>query len=172
MDVTEPFPLPDDAIDFIFAEHLIEHLSWRNGQRMLAECRRVLKPGGVLRLATPDLAVLIDLYRGNGDPDAKHYIRWVTRRYLADHGHEHPVFVLNNAMRNWGHTFLYDAEVLSMALDEAGLRDPVRCALDESAHHELRSLESHGSAVGNKRAVAFETMILEAVKPPVNDANS
>lgn len=165
LDVTRPFPFPDDSFDYVFAEHLVEHVSWRDGQRMLAECRRVLRPGGVLRVATPDLAVLVALYRGEAGPDGRHYVDWVSRRYLAGLGHRHPVFVLNNAMRNWGHTFLYDEETLTLALGDAGFTAIGRRDFGESDHADLCGIESHGAAVADQRSVRFETMVLEATAP-------
>ena len=165
LDGTRPFPFPDDSFDYVFAEHLIEHVSWRAGQKMLSECRRVLKPGGVLRIATPDLAVLIALYRGEAGADGDHYLEWVSRRYLPRISHRHPVFVLNNAVRNWGHTFLYDAEVLTLALTDAGFTGVVRRGFGESDHADLRGVESHGRAVADQRSVKFETMVLEATVP-------
>lgn len=55
MDVTRPLPLPDKSVDVVFSEEVIEHVSLPDGRAMLKECHRVLKPGGVLRLTTPDL---------------------------------------------------------------------------------------------------------------------
>lgn len=55
MDVTRPLPLPDNSIDAIFSEEVIEHVPLPDGRAMLKECHRVLKPGGRLRLSTPDL---------------------------------------------------------------------------------------------------------------------
>lgn len=165
LDATRAFPFPDDSFDVVFTEHMIEHVSWVQGQSMLAECRRVLKPGGVLRVATPDLAVLVALYRGEAGADGDHYVEWVTRRYLPRITHQHPVFVLNNAVRNWGHTFLYDGETLELALSDAGFVDAGRQEFGQSAHEALRGVESHGSAVANERSVLFETMVFEATKP-------
>jgi predicted SAM-dependent methyltransferase len=39
---------------------MIEHLDRREARSFLAEARRVLRPGGVLRLAAPDLSRLVD----------------------------------------------------------------------------------------------------------------
>lgn len=165
MDATRPFPLPTSAFDAVFTEHMIEHVSWADGQTMLAECRRVLRPGGVLRVATPDLAVLVALYRGETGADGDHYVDWVTRRYLPRVRHRHPVFVINNAVRNWGHTFLYDGDALTLALTDAGFTDVRRVRFGESDHPALRGLESHGSAVADERSVVFETMVWEATAP-------
>lgn len=55
MDVTRPLPLPDNSVDVIFSEEVIEHVSLSHGYNMLKECHRVLKPGGMIRLTTPDL---------------------------------------------------------------------------------------------------------------------
>lgn len=165
MDATRAFPLPDASMDHVYAEHLIEHVSYPAGQRMLGEVRRVLRPGGRVRLATPDLARLVDLYCGRAGADGDHYVRWVSRRYLPRGSPRHPVFVLNNAMRNWGHTFLYDEEVLRLALSSAGFVDVRRHELGESDEPALRGLERHGTAVANERAVRFETMVLEASRP-------
>lgn len=55
MDITRPLPLPDNSVDVVFSEEVIEHVSLENGQAMLRECARVLKPNGTLRLTTPSL---------------------------------------------------------------------------------------------------------------------
>lgn len=53
---TEAFPLqyPDESVSDIRASHVLEHLSFRDVPKALEEWRRVLKPGGRLRIAVPD----------------------------------------------------------------------------------------------------------------------
>jgi predicted SAM-dependent methyltransferase len=55
MNVNEPLPLPDGVVDVVFSEEVIEHISKSQGEAMLKECLRILKPGGWLRLTTPSL---------------------------------------------------------------------------------------------------------------------
>jgi predicted SAM-dependent methyltransferase len=168
MDATQPFPFPDDSLDYVHAEHLIEHISYKRGQRTLAECRRVLKPGGVIRLATPDLARLVAIYRGDAGPEGDHYLSWAYNAFMRKTPHVHPAFLLNHNLRAWGHTFVYDAEVLRMALQDAGLVDIEQCALGESRHERLRGVERHHAKgkEARERAVRFETMVFEATNPP------
>src|SRR5262249_36260302 len=49
---------------------MIEHLDRDEAWRFVEECRRVMRPGGVLRLAVPDLARLARLYANDGDAEA------------------------------------------------------------------------------------------------------
>lgn len=166
LDATQPLPFPDASIDYILAEHLIEHVGYAQGQRMLGECLRVLRHGGVIRIATPDLDRLVAMYRGEAGPDGEHYIDWFYARFLRGRPHRSPVFVLNHAMRAWGHTFLYDESLLRTAITDAGFVDVARRDFGTSPHDHLRGVEQHGShSRGNDRAVRFETMILEATKP-------
>jgi len=168
MDATERFPFPDNSLDFVHAEHLIEHITYRQGQRTLAECRRVLKPGGVVRLATPDLALLVAIYRGDAGPEGEHYLEWAYNAFMKKAPHVHPVFLLNHNLRAWGHTFVYDAEVLRMALEDAGFVDIEQCRLGESRHEHLRGVERHHAKgrEARERAVRFETMVFEGTNPP------
>jgi predicted SAM-dependent methyltransferase len=53
-DLREPLPFPDHSVDAIFHEHLLEHLTYWQGVGLFRECRRLLRPGGVLRLGVPD----------------------------------------------------------------------------------------------------------------------
>ena len=165
LDATQPFPMADGTFDYVFSEHLIEHISWQNGLRMLRECRRVLNPGGIVRIATPDLAVMLGLYREDRDALADRYIEWITDRFLPDIEMYKASFVINNAFRNWGHQFLYDEELLEMAMRQAGFTDIVRFAPGESAHTDLRGIEMHGVAVDNDEMNAFETMVFEGTRP-------
>jgi predicted SAM-dependent methyltransferase len=57
-DVTEPLPFDDASAELIYAVHLLEHVATERVPRVLADWRRVLRPGGVLMLAVPDLDVI------------------------------------------------------------------------------------------------------------------
>ena len=50
-----PLPIDDERVDFAFSEDMIEHLTQQEQILYLAEVLRVLKPGGVHRINTPDL---------------------------------------------------------------------------------------------------------------------
>jgi predicted SAM-dependent methyltransferase len=65
LDATRPFPFNDDEFDYIFSEHMIEHISYSQGFLMLTECFRVLKRNGQIRISTPDLSFLVDLHKEN-----------------------------------------------------------------------------------------------------------
>jgi predicted SAM-dependent methyltransferase len=161
LDATQPFPFDDGTFDYVYSEHMIEHVPWPAGRAMLRECARVLKPTGRLRIATPDLSVILGLHGPRRDAVAERYIRWISDRYLAGVPYN-ACFVINNAFRNWGHQFLYDAELLESALGEAGFGDIKRYAVGESDDVNLRDLESHGDNVDDREMVAFETMVFEA----------
>ena len=55
VDCRRPLPFEDTSVDGIFCEEMIEHIARPDGVRLLRECWRVLKPGAVIRLTTPDL---------------------------------------------------------------------------------------------------------------------
>ena len=50
----EKLPYNDNSIDEIRAYHIIEHFDYLKAHDVLHEWHRVLKPGGVLRIETPD----------------------------------------------------------------------------------------------------------------------
>lgn len=165
LDATERFPIADGTFDYVFSEHMIEHLSWPAGLAMLRECNRVLRPGGTIRVATPDLAVLLGLYRAKAGPAGERYVRWITDHCLPGIRTYRAAFVINNAFRSWGHQFLYDGELLELALAEAGFANIRRSACGDSTDAELRGIETHGRNVGDEEMAAFETMVFEADRP-------
>lgn len=167
LDIGKPFPLADATFDYVYAEHVIEHVAFDVGGRMLAESRRVLRSGGTLRLATPDLEELVRLYTDRAEPTREQaaYAAWIAESFLGDPLRSRPSFVLNNAFRAWGHMFLYDEETLRTALRDAGFEDVRRVAFGVSDDPELQGLERHGSTVGSVEMNVFETMVLEASRP-------
>ena len=57
-DLTKGIPMPDNSADAVYHSHLLEHFSKCQGAMFIESCFRVLKPGGVLRVAVPDLESL------------------------------------------------------------------------------------------------------------------
>lgn len=55
-------PFPDATFDAAYHSHVLEHLAKNDGARFVRECFRVLKPGGVLRVAVPDLEQICRIY--------------------------------------------------------------------------------------------------------------
>ncbi len=162
LDAREPFPIDDGAFDYVFGEHLIEHLRFNEGLFMLRECHRVLKPEGRIRIATPDLETLTNLYATQKSDIQKRYVNWVVDTFLPEAGIHNECFVINNAFSNWGHQFIYDHATLRHAMEKAGFVDVIAYRLGESDNENLRGIESHGKVVADEDVIRFETMILEA----------
>jgi hypothetical protein len=54
--------LPDESCDVVFCSHVFEHIPHVKLPLVIAEINRVLKPGGVFRILTPDLARIARAY--------------------------------------------------------------------------------------------------------------
>ena len=64
-DIREGLPLDADSVDYAASIHALEEVPYPEVVPVLRELRRVLKPGGVLRLSLPDLDKGIRAYQGN-----------------------------------------------------------------------------------------------------------
>ena len=69
LDLTRPFSFRDGSIDAVLASHVLEHLTAGEARSCVAEIHRVLAPGGVVRVAVPDLDAVVAEYDPR-DPDA------------------------------------------------------------------------------------------------------
>ena len=54
-DLSTGIPLPNESCEVVYHSHVLEHLKRPDAQFFMGECFRVLKPGGILRVAVPDL---------------------------------------------------------------------------------------------------------------------
>ena len=164
LDARKKFPFDDCSFDYILCEHLIEHIEYQDGVKFLCECFRVLKPGGKIRIATPDFGFLIGLYGLEKSQLQQRYISWVVDSYLTDSGACKDVFVINNFFRDWGHKFIYDCKTLTDVLNRAGFVNVVRCEVAESDDKNLQGLEVRGGKIPAEFN-RLETFVCEAIKP-------
>ena len=134
------FPFADNAFDYVYSEHVIEHLTLPDGRVMLGECWRVLRPDGVLRIVTPDLLKLTDLLAGPQTPLQRDYVEYSIKQYGIAGSPARGIHVLNHFVRSWGHTFIYDADTLVNSFRDAGFTGIVISRFDQSPHAALCSL--------------------------------
>ncbi len=161
-DATKVFPFDNDTFDYIFSEHMVEHVSYEKGIMMFLECFRVLKPNGKIRIATPGLEFLVDLYVSSNkskiqEAFIKDQIDEWTNAPLYD-----SVFVVNNYVRNWGHEFIYDTKILIHALESCGFSNVKACNISESSDQVFEKLEN----VGRKQdgMIELESIVVEGIK--------
>ncbi|MDT8318408.1 MAG: methyltransferase domain-containing protein [bacterium] len=140
-------PLQNDCLERIYSEHVIEHVPFETGVFFLKEAYRVLEPGGVIRMATPDLDNIISYY--TEDWKRADWVNWPEYSFIKTKAE-----MLNIAFRWWGHAHLYNEEELLRAFKEAGFQNLQKVAWGESNFNDLSSLETRKDS----------TLIIEAVK--------
>ncbi len=111
-DVRGGLSYPTGSVDLINCQHMLEHLSYKEGASFLKECRRVLKKTGVMRIAVPEARYLIDKYIDN---DLDEYAE------ISD-GVANASTQLGKlwSLLYSGHQAVYDGDTLTKALAEAG----------------------------------------------------
>ena len=164
LDAGRRLPFAGEGVDYIFSEHVIEHFEYSGGMKLLRECFRVLRPGGKIRIATPDLNFLIQLYGPNKSGLQERYKAWAVERFMPDIGIPEDAFVINHFFRAWGHRFIYDFKTLERALIRAGFAGVRLAEVGKSHDPVFANLESHGKQIGEEFN-RLETLVAEAVKP-------
>jgi predicted SAM-dependent methyltransferase len=128
-----------NSFDFIYSEHFVEHLSKKNALRFLKNCNEILKPNGIIRIVSPDLEKIIDLYY-----DRNQYVKRQVLIEAYGKGTDfQPCELFNDYIHKWGHKFIYDKQMIASALASTGFVEITFCDYKKSDHPELRDLEKH-----------------------------
>jgi predicted SAM-dependent methyltransferase len=131
-DVKKGLPFADQSVSCIYSSHTFEHFSWAESLAVAKECFRVLRPGGVLRVAVPDLQLIAREYLRDSDPMASH--RFVDRLLLS-----HTIHDLFH--RGAHHSQMFDEGSLIALLRQAGFEQPVVSSFLQSRIADIPLIE-------------------------------
>lgn len=132
VDCLRPLPFPDGAFDGIFSEHVLEHFTQEDGEQLVRELFRILKPQGSLRVIVPDAqfvlrsyfdcpAELIE-YRGSGGDTAMEAVNSFFRQ-------------------RYEHQFMYDWQTLRKLFKQAGFSEIVQSGFGREAFNRALVLD-------------------------------
>jgi predicted SAM-dependent methyltransferase len=155
-DIRKPFPYQPGAVAAIYAGEMLEHFTYAQAQAFLAECLRVLAPGGVLRVRVPDNYEFWSNYVREFEevrtrPRSEwndHHARW-TSMFFRD------ICVRRPGLSSMGHfhKWAYDEVSLILEFERAGFTGVEKLGLHDSRIEDVSVVETRTN------------LIVEGVKP-------
>jgi predicted SAM-dependent methyltransferase len=169
-DLRKRLPFRDGSASAIYSSHVLEHMYYDNGQRLIRECSRVLEKGGVLRPVVPDLHTIVREYLGehpfwessNGanhvPPADQMNVRLLMKSKSPQSGN-----LFSRLYGSWmdfhSHKWMYDANSLIHHMESAGFVEVRQMNLHESRIPEIEQVEDPS------RVLEGEGICIEGVKP-------
>ena len=136
LDLTKRFPYANGEFAAAFSSHVIEHLYYNEAVSTLKEVHRVLMPGGIFRVAVPDLD-----------------------RCVAEYDSTHPdnfcsaVFESKQARDKNQHHWMYNETSMGKLLHDVGFREVYRCKYQQGKSPDVDKIDNRP-----------ESLFMEAVK--------
>lgn len=165
------FPIESDSFDFVYSEHLFEHLKVEQQLNMLSESYRILKKGGVLRIAMPNIDYLFNVYANPAIPENRDYVQWyvnnmphlkVVKNLIVDK-EEHYIYAINNFFKAWGHQVIHNVASISKLAFQSHYTQVRECSVGKSEVSFFKNIEKHGTILP-ERINQLETMVVEMIK--------
>jgi len=115
VDITKRLPFKDNSVDFMYSNHVVEHIYYKQFRRFLRESFRCLKKGGIHIISTPSITKLMKSI----------YMNKKTKRKLIEFYGGGETYdsarVINNIMHmHFMHKFIYDFESIQILGKEVG----------------------------------------------------
>lgn len=132
-DIRFGLPFRDESVPHVFSSHFLEHLEREEARKLLKDCYRVMKKGGIIRIVVPSLDEAADSLRlayenyklGNTESIQK----FVTDR--------NPGFL----DRFSGHKWMYNFTELKNMMEEAGFREVKECDFQKGEIPDVEKLD-------------------------------
>ena len=154
-DFRESFPfIPAQTLALIYSEHVLEHFARKDALRILGEAFRILKKGGIFRIAVPDLDRILREYQ-DYNPQLRTDVHEEFDQQYGGTFSTRGEF-LDICFRGWGHTYLYNEEDLTILLKRCGFRSVVRVPYKVSETPALKDLETRPP---NQSALILEATV-------------
>lgn len=127
LDFSRRMPFLGGTFDGVFCEHVLEHFSLEDGQRIASEVRRILAPGGCFRIVVPDAELVI-----------RRYIE-APETLIAWRGEDGTAMETVNSFfrQRYEHQFLYDWRSMEQMLLRVGFKGVSRTAFGTGCLPEL-----------------------------------
>jgi len=143
----------DDVAELVYACHVLEYFDRVEAIEVLGEWRRVLRVGGVLRLAVPDFAALTEVYRQTSNLALIHgplYGR------IAITGPDGPCMLY--------HRTVYDFTSLAEVLHKVGFREVHRYDWRDTVHKDFDDYSQSYIPHMDKESGRLISLNVEAIK--------
>jgi SAM-dependent methyltransferase len=151
-DLRTPLPFHNASSSIVYSSHLLEHLYFEEGQRLIRETYRVLADGGIVRIIVPDLGSIVQEYLGghpfgevsNGTENLCFADR-LNQRLLMRSSTPPSGNFFSRLYDSWmdfhTHKWMYDANSLKHHLELAGFVEVRQMALHESRIDGIEQIE-------------------------------
>lgn len=158
LDITEPWPVSIGSVSYVYGDNVIEHLDVDGARAFFRQAHRALRPGGRIRLASPDAERYARMYLDGGVLLAQHADRSKRHGYRVDHD----VSLLRTVFVECGHHegYVWDLAALTAELEAAGFVSVRRCEVGVSDDPALRALESR-----TEPSDRVLQLVVEAIRP-------
>jgi predicted SAM-dependent methyltransferase len=159
VDITKPLLFENDYADFIYCEHGLEHVEIYDGINFIKECYRILKPGGVMRLAVPCVDILFKSYDLDYECAANKDKRWLRKMGWSSIDKEKAIVQI---MFGFKHKSVYTVKLLKEIMTICGFNSECK-NINDSDYTVLKNIEGTGRGQ-NYHKFLCQTGVVEGIK--------
>ncbi|MDC0253319.1 class I SAM-dependent methyltransferase [Bacteriovoracales bacterium] len=144
--------LPDNSCEIVFCSHVFEHIPHIKLPMVISEINRVLRPGGIFRMLTPDLEVIAKAYvekdenffkaAKSEDVNIRQDLGFggMFMNFIVSPGQDTILFDrgLNEFIGGYAHLYSYDFEMMRVLFDKLGFTNIVKSPFNGSSIKEMK----------------------------------
>jgi predicted SAM-dependent methyltransferase len=137
-DLRKGIPFPDNSVSKIYSSHFFEHLSFKEGQKFLDDCLRVLAPGKNFSICVPNARIYLEAYLMNSELDTNLFFN-----YKPAYNNTTKIDYVNFiAYMDGHHKYMFDEENLIHILSSKGFNNSRIREFDSKIDRKERDFES------------------------------